>query len=682
MRRSSDHPENLNQWSFTGQTPANRLSQAFRSPVIGMAVWDESGAVIEANEKFLDMVGYTRDDLDDGRIDWRAMTPPEYGALDEQMLKEMAATGVGNPIEKEYIRKDGQRVPVLISGAANPGDALGGIAFIVDLTEIRRAEVALEDSQQRFAALFENSPDIVALTDLNGKVLDINRVAGGCRKEDVLGAGFADFLTGEQRDRFEEARRLVLETGTRQGYEAAIPNPEGQTTHWFNRISPIESRGEIRHLVINCTDVTDKVLRQKALQESESRFRTIAENSADAILLLDPQGICLYANQAAHALLEYAPSELVTTPFQKLIAADERQPACDLFHGLLDKGRTFEETQLIRRDGTCVQVDINAVVLPNGTVYASCRDITRRKQAELERQRFEAELRHAQKLEAVGRLAAGIAHEINTPIQFVGDNMSFLGDAFGELTTVLAACKNLLAVVEAGDAPHQAAKALAQAIREADPDFLLEEVPCAISQSLEGVDRVAKIVRAMKEFSYRDSEQLADSDINAAIQSTITISRNEWKYVADLEAELDPTLPMVPCVLGELNQVVLNLIVNAAHAIAEVVANGDSRTPSDKRGKITIRTTHDADYAQISIEDTGAGIPPRIAERVFDPFFTTKEVGTGSGQGLTIARKVVVEKHKGQLTFCSEPGAGTTFTIRLPLRQDGHPTGDKSETAA
>jgi len=206
------------------------------------------------------------------------------------------------------------------------------------------------------------------------------------------------------------------------------------------------------------------------------------------------------------------------------------------------------------------------------------------------------------------------------------------------------------------------AEAAERAVKSVDIVYLLEEIPKAVDQTLEGVARVAAIVGAMKEFSHPDTKEKIPLDLNHAINSTITVARNEWKYVADLETKFDPSLPLVSCLPGEFNQVILNLIVNAGHAIADVVKEG-----GPEKGKITVQTRNCTEWAEIRIQDTGTGIPNKVQSRVFDPFFTTKEIGKGSGQGLAIARSVIVDKHGGSIHFETEEGKGTTFIIRLPL---------------
>jgi PAS domain S-box-containing protein len=278
-----------------------------------------------------------------------------------------------------------------------------------------------------------------------------------------------------------------------------------------------------------------------------------------------------------------------------------------------------------------------------------------------ERSALEVQLRQAQKLESVGQLAAGIAHEINTPIQFIGDNLRFLKDAFRDLSNVLASYDRLLEAAKAKALLGETGQEVSEAVEDADAFYLLEEIPKAIEQSLEGVTRVSQLVGAMKEFSHPGTKEKTPLDLNHAIQSTITVSRNEWKYVADLETDFDPSLPLISCQPGEFNQVILNLIVNAAHAIADVAGKEGSQ-----KGTISVQTRDSDEWVEIRIQDTGSGIPENVRSRIFEPFFTTKEIGKGTGQGLAIARSVVVDKHKGSIDFETVEGKGTTFVIRLP----------------
>ncbi len=295
-----------------------------------------------------------------------------------------------------------------------------------------------------------------------------------------------------------------------------------------------------------------------------------------------------------------------------------------------------------------------------------CQDISTaiaHRESLLERQKIELQLRHAQKLEAVGQLAAGIAHEINTPTQYINDNMNFLKQAFSGYDLLREHYARLESTVSTDTSPQyeHLIKEIEACREDIDIEYLESEIPQALDQSLDGLARVSKIVRAMKEFSHPGSEEKVPTDLNSAIETTIDISRNEWKNHAELVKEFDPELPLVSVLPGEFNQVLLNLIINAAHAIEARGADG--------QGEIRIKTCKNGeDAVYIHVIDNGSGIPSDIKNRIFDPFFTTKEVGMGSGQGLTIAYSIIVDKHHGSLEVESEEGKGTRFTISLPLK--------------
>lgn len=272
-----------------------------------------------------------------------------------------------------------------------------------------------------------------------------------------------------------------------------------------------------------------------------------------------------------------------------------------------------------------------------------------------ERENVEAQLQIAQKLEAIGQLSAGIAHEINTPTQFVSDNVAFLEEAWDRISEVIDDYERSLIN---GD-PDEARS---RAIWDRFPaEMLREELPAAISGANKGLGQIASIVSAMKEFSHPGADSFEPADINSAIENTIVVTRNEWKYVATIETQLDRTLPPVPCNITAINQVILNLIINAAHAIGE-------SQPAGSLGTIRISTRLAGDCAEICVKDNGPGVPAALRERIFDPFFTTKQVGKGTGQGLSIAHQIVTEMHQGTIRLSDDAdGSGARFIVRIPL---------------
>ena len=438
----------------------------------------------------------------------------------------------------------------------------------------------------------------------------------------------------------------------------------------------------------------DETRLRVALDELE--MQRDAMNQTAIVTTTDVRGTITYANDRFCAISGYTLEELIGKN-HRILKSDEHSP--DFFKKMwrtISSGEVFRgEVKNKRKDGGFYWV--HATIVPftdtDGKPYqyvAIRFDISERKQAEAnllrttrelvlshraeeaarialqedlaERKRLETDLVQAQKLEAVGQLAAGIAHEINTPIQYVGDNTRFLEESFSELIPMLNKTRELLASIRKEDDSSALAEELAEAVEDADIDFLVEEIPKSISQSLEGIERVRTIVLSMKEFSHPDTDSMIHLDLNHAIENTISVSTNEWKYVADVQTDLDPELPAVPCLPGEFNQVILNLIVNAAHAIGDAPDRG-----STGKGTITIRTRKMNETAVISISDNGTGIPLDVRHKIFDQFFTTKNVGKGTGQGLGIAHRIVVDKHGGTIDFWSEIGKGTTFFVRLPL---------------
>ena len=284
-----------------------------------------------------------------------------------------------------------------------------------------------------------------------------------------------------------------------------------------------------------------------------------------------------------------------------------------------------------------------------------------RKQAEETMRSRDRETSHVNKMEAIGQLAAGIAHEINTPMQYIGDNVKFLGESVGELRSLLNAAVAMVAAAKS-DQPSQSAAvtALVAATEAVDVAYLPPEIPRALSECAQGVDRVSRIVRAMKEFSHPGTRENKDLNVGHAVECALTVCRNEWKYVAEVVTEIPNDLPALHCNPGEINQVLLNLMVNAAHAIAERVGNGG------EKGRITVGAFIVDGDMEIRVSDTGTGIPDHVLARMYEPFFTTKEVGKGTGQGLAVVYKVV-QNHSGSIACDTTVGVGTTFRIRLPL---------------
>ncbi len=570
--------------------------------------------------------------------------------------------------------------------------------------ERKRAEDALLHERHLLHTLLDNIPDCIYFKDPQSRFTCINRAeaellgsaspesAVGKRDTDFFGAGFAEEAFTNEQEMVKSGRPIIDKT-------EKIQTADGRT-RWISATkAPIFDRnGEISGIVGISRDITERKSTEEELQRAhlaaqQAQRDLEAVNRQLEVSVRHAQELAV-ANELAHAsetvLLAAITSILVVvdedyriTRWNSVAESIFDKPSADAVGCHLgDCGIQWNWpalsdgiSQCLRKDHP-TRLDDVRYVRPGGKdgvlgiTLSPIKESDGRQRGFLllgtditDRGLLEAQLRQAQKLESIGQLAAGIAHEINTPTQYVTDNIRFLKDSFRDGVRILEKYRELLTAARSGTVTPELLEAGEQEIQEADLDFLLEEIPKAIDQSLEGTERVSKIVRSMKEFAYPGGREKTSADLNKAIESTVTVARNEWKYVAEMVTDLDPNLPPVPCLLGDLNQVILNLIVNAAHAITEKLGK-----VSDQKGTITVSTRQEEDWAVIRVRDTGAGIPEHIQAKIFDPFFTTKEVGKGTGQGLAISHSVV-EKHGGTIGLETQVGHGTTFVIRLPLHE-------------
>jgi len=527
---------------------------------------------------------------------------------------------------------------------------LGGGSFDAILVDFGKA---VDVSPGRLAAL------LVAATELPVVVLTEND------DEDVgaaaLQAGAQDYLV-KSRINGDVLRRVIRysreRTCVQRAFETALADHQKRLEELV-----VERTGKLSR------EIADRVRIEAALRESQHRMQAITDNLFEGVLVLDQAGHVILSNQSADLLLgERSDVPLAGKEPKEPLAGKEidaiftlvvdkrRLPYQDgPFRQVAQTGELHQEDDAVFQTagGRSLMVAFACSPLIDGGQrmgsIISFRDIRALKKAQ-------QEALQASKLASVGQLAAGIAHEINTPTQYIGDNLRFIGDAFGVVSEVL---ESSMALVAAELPDSAAAVKLRDEAEAADLDYLLAEFPQAISQSLEGVGQVSRIVLAMKEFSHPGEREKVAVNLNRAIENTLAVSRNEWKHVAEIDLDLDAALPQIVCLPGEINQVMLNLVVNAAHAI-------QLAKPTAK-GRIAIATRRRGAAVDIVIGDDGTGMPDEVKDRIFDPFFTTKAVGMGTGQGLAICRDVVVAKHGGRIAVDTEEGKGTTFTISLPI---------------
>jgi two-component system, NtrC family, sensor kinase len=548
----------------------------------------------------------------------------------------------------------------------------GFVGTITDITERIAARANLKRAETRFRGTFDQAPIGIVYAARDGRVLRAN-------------SAFCDLLGFDLRE-------IELKSVAEFTHDADIANNSTEFERlWRGEIEVIDAekryvRSDRRAVWVRVTtalirdengmptcaveflrDISTRKDLAVALLQNQRLLEAVIADIPAAIIACDVTGDIILHNRAADDLFAIAPADdsRAGTPAPYPIGISAFLP-----DGITPVPREQRPLARALRGETVTHMELLAV-MPGGIARAtvgSARQLTGASgecigavavtQDVTQMKTLERELAQAQKLESIGQLSAGIAHEINTPTQFIGDNIRFLQESFQEVLSLAGKLRSLVADHTDG---MVSAAPIAAALDGPDVGYLREEIPKAIAQSLEGIDRIAKIVGAMKDFSHPGLEK-TPVDLNHSIASTITVASNEWKYVAEVKTDFDPALPLVPVMPGAFNQVILNILVNAAHAVSAAAGNGASA-----KGTITIITRRAEDWVEILIKDTGCGMPAKIINRIFDPFFTTKPVGKGTGQGLAIAHDVVVKKHGGTIGVDSEPGVGTTFTLRLPL---------------
>ncbi len=561
--------------------------------------------------------------------------------------------------------------------------------------------IPLQDSQQMLSTLINTIPNPAFFRNTDGVFVDCNTAFAetilGTACENIVGQSMYDpskIIPQALTDICAQHDEQLLDNPGLQTYETAITCADGVKRDFLlSRSTFADHDGTIAGIISVLLDLTDKNRAERLLKDRTAELlksteelnrqikkrkkakRTVKEahreiehliSSLPTILIgLTRENEIIYWNTVAEKVLE--------TPAADVMGLTLNQCGLEWDWAKISDGIARSQTE-----GCNVRVDnihyrnadgeeryLGLTLTPLNGKDNSILGLTIIGADITDRVKFEAQLHQSQKMEAIGQLAAGIAHEINTPVQFVSDNTRFLQDAFSDLIEACNLHKESIEAAKSGNLNEELIQDVEKRFEELDIAYLEEEVPQAIQQTLKGVDRITQIVQAMKIFAHPGGIEKEPIDINNEIEKTITITRNEWKYVAELITEFDATLPSVPCHRAEFNQVILNLIVNAAHAIAD--AHGDH---SSERGTIKISSGRAENWAEIRISDSGPGIPEEIRHRIFDLFFTTKEPGRGTGQGLAIAHSVIVDKHSGTIDIETAEKRGTTFVIRLPIDVD------------
>ncbi len=537
--------------------------------------------------------------------------------------------------------------------------------------ERKKAELKLLESEERYRSLFEASGDGILIVNTGDQTIKYVNPAMvsivGYSEEEIIGRNVRIIHPEEKYE------KIISEIISQARGKKKI----------VNNIPCLRKDGAIIYADVNSVFVTidgikcnlsffRDISERKQKEDELSIFRRFTETSQLGHGWTDLDGNIMYVNQSLCDLAgeKHAENIIGNSFFIYFDRETGERFKNKIFPEVLSKGQWRHETTFIDINGKEIPVFNNLFLLRdsnNNPQYFAVvlGDIRERIRAEQERLNLEKQLQQSRILESIGTLASGIAHEINTPMQYIGDNTFFFSEGVIDLFELINTYRDIINTLADDPKVKPLLEKAEKAVKKADLEYLRQEIPSAINQSLEGIDRVKKILNAMKFFSHIDSDVMVKANINQAIESSGMVSKNEWKYVADLETRLDPDIPEIMCYIGEINQVMMNLIVNAAHAIAEKTGK-DSGT----KGLITIISRKVKDFIEITVKDTGTGIPDNIRDKIFDPFFTTKDVGKGTGQGLAIAYDVIVRRHKGNIYFESEPGEGTSFIIRLPIMND------------
>jgi PAS domain S-box-containing protein len=617
------------------------------------------------------LLGYSQPDLS---CSLEILHPEDRGRV-EREIEQMVSQGRNNCILQARMHDQAGAWHYVEAHGCAVRNRSGITERVVVISRVMdehvRAQQELQDREQQLQLLLDSTGEAIYGLDMRGNCTFCNktflRSLGYRSAEAVLGKHLHALIHHSHRDGspyFVEDcsvhQALAGGAGTHVDDEVVWKSDGNYfpAEYWSH---PVYRNGELVGCVVTFVDISERKAAEDALRAAHEASEMFINSVPSILISIDLTGHITRWNHTATSVFGFSKAEMLGKPLADCgIHWLQPNMASEVASWCVPKpihrydNLSFEQYGEKRHLG----LTVDWVTSPEkriGEVLIIGSDVTERKTLEIQ-------LRQAQKLEAIGQLAAGIAHEINTPTQYVGDNTNFLKESWTLIAPLLAAMREVRADAGADGVTREKWQRFDALWEASDLLYLESEIPRAIEQSLEGIQRVAKIVRAMKEFSHPGTEEKRPVDANKAIETTLTVARNEWKYVADIVTRLEPELPLIPLHAGEFNQVILNLLVNAAHAIRQVVGDG-----SQRKGRITIVTRHDHGWAEILIGDTGAGIPEAVRSRIFEPFFTTKPVGEGTGQGLALAHSVVVRRRGGKIWFETEVGRGTTFFIRLPL---------------
>lgn len=645
----------------------------------GQGVWDADllAKTVFYSPTWREMRGFDLEEEIDSSVEaWLERVHPD----DRERIRDTTKRQDNGTIDRNFFEyreqhRDGHYIWIQSRGEPVAWDSQGRptrmIGVDIDITARKELEIKVRESLQLLNTTLDSFPGGICMHDK-----DLVLTVANKGYYEINGLDEAWFPVGST---LEDILRHITERGDYgpvdadsfveerlEEYRSPIPNkrefalPDGRMIE--SKYTPLDDGG----FLMTFENITARKELETKVAESLQLLNTTLDNFPGGILLFDKDLILTVANRGYYDVAMIDPEHFpvgcaLEDIYRHHAARGEYGPGDvdTLVADLIADAKTFTPRKYTRtrsEDGATLEID--RIPLENGGYVMTLHDITERLQADSEKLQLEKELIQAQRLESLGTLASGIAHEINTPIQYVGDNIRFIAQSLRDMLDILQHYrKSMRQPIDPGLIAEHADQ-IAELERSLDLSFILEELPLALEQSAQGVKQVATIVKAIKEFSHPGQDEKTEFDINALIETTLIVSRNQWKYVAEVETSLDPDLPSFKCLPGELGQAFLNLVVNAAHAI---------ESAKRESGLIRVATRREGSNAIIEITDNGCGVPDHIRDRIYDPFFTTKDIGKGTGQGLAITFNAVVKKHNGTIECTSEEGEGTTFTLSLPI---------------
>lgn len=678
-----------------------RFRMVFDHVFDGISIYSEDPdparrRLIECNDRYAAMSGRSRDQLLEIGSTIGLQRPLDDATNDKRV--ESLSRGTAYHGSFSWIRPDGQdnaveyvAMPITWQGQSY------SIGIDRDITERTKAERQLLESERRLSEIVQSFPEATLVIDREGVVVAWNRAMeelSGVTADKMLGKGNYEYALPF----YGERRRILVDAVMRDSKDIESMYPDcvrqgdsvtteillttqaGEQLCMFSTATALRnSDGEITGGIESMRDITSSRAAERALRESEERFRLISDNIADLITVVDRAGICLYAS-ASHRREGIDPARIVGSSFLDYIHPDD---ATEVRRGM---AKVFTEQthqslgfRLRNKEGGWQFKEAAVSLLSSeadGKLVAVIRDVTDRMKQEEERFSLQKQLRQrnlelertledmkqmqaglvqSEKLASIGQLTAGIAHEINNPLAFVSSNLNRFQEYFDEVLTIVHRWSSLREELSRDPRYTGRAREMEEAEERADLKFVIEDFSRLMKHTTDGTERIRSIVERLRGFTHLSDSGFAYADINAAIEDTLNLTWNELKYKATVEKDYGE-IPKVVCNIGEIKQVLVNLLVNAAHAIPE-------------NGTITVRTRLGDARVIIQVEDTGSGIPRVHLKRIFDPFFTTKPVGKGTGLGLWISA-TIIQKHNGTISANSEPGHGTTMTVELPLHQE------------